>query len=190
MAAPGRTCWRSTYTSTLEAKFGQHLPLNRQSDSYAREGIALSISTIADWVGTCTAMLAPLVTLIDAHAMAAGRLHGDDTTVALLAKGQTATARVWTYVRDDRPFAGPAPPAAMFRYSRDRTGEHPQRHLAGYAGILQADAYAGFNELYVPGRKTGPITEAACWAHGRRKLFKLAEVTRAPLARRRCAGST
>jgi transposase len=166
----------------LEAKFGQHLPLNRQSDSYAREGIELSVSTIADWVGTCTAMLAPLVTLIDAHAMAAGRLHGDDTTVPLLAKGQTVTARVWTYVRDDRPFAGPAPPAAMFRYSRDRTGEHPQRHLAGYAGILQADAYAGFNELYVPGRKPGPITEAACWAHGRRKLFKLAEVARAPLA--------
>jgi len=166
----------------VEAKFGQHLPLNRQSDSYAREGIELSISTIADWVGTCTAMLAPLVTLIDAHAMAAGRLHGDDTTVPLLAKGQTVTARVWTYVRDDRPFAGPAPPAAMFRYSRDRTGEHPQRHLAGYAGILQADAYAGFNELYVPGRKPGPITEAACWAHGRRKLFKLAEVARSPLA--------
>ncbi|RZA15322.1 MAG: IS66 family transposase, partial [Lysobacteraceae bacterium] len=166
----------------LEAKFGQHLPLNRQSDSYAREGIELSVSTIADWVGTCTAMLAPLVTLIDAHAMAAGRLHGDDTTVPLLSKGQTVTARVWTYVRDDRPFGGPAPPAAMFRYSRDRTGEHPQRHLAGYAGILQADAYAGFNELYVPGRKPGPITEAACWAHGRRKLFKLAEVARAPLA--------
>ena len=166
----------------LAAKFGQHLPLNRQSDSYAREGIELGVSTIADWVGTCTAMLAPLVTLIDAHAMAAGRLHGDDTTVPLLAKDQTVTARVWTYVRDDRPFAGPAPPAAMFRYSRDRTGEHPQRHLAGYAGILQADAYAGFNELYVPGRKPGPITEAACWAHGRRKLFKLAEVARAPLA--------
>jgi transposase len=166
----------------LEAKFGQHLPLNRQSETFAREGIELSVSTIADWVGACTAMLAPLVLLIDAHALAAARLHGDDTTVPLLAKGQTVTARLWTYVRDDRPFAGPAPPAAMFRYSRDRTGEHPQRHLAGYAGILQADAYAGFNELYAPGRKPGPITEAACWAHGRRKLFKLAEVARAPLA--------
>ena len=126
--------------------------------------------------------LAPLVTLVDAHAMAAGRLHGDDTTVPLLAKGQTVTARVWTYVRDDRPFGSPAPPAAMFRYSRDRTGGHPQRPLAGYAGILQADAYAGFNELYVPGRKPGPITEAACWGHGRRRRFKLAEVARAPLA--------
>jgi transposase len=166
----------------LEAKFGQHLPLNRQSDSFAREGIALGVSTLADWVGSCTAMLAPLVRLIDAHVLAAERLHGDDTTVPLLAKGQTITARLWTYVRDDRPFAGPAPPAAMFRYSRDRTAGHPQWHLAGYAGILQADAYAGFNDLYAPGRKPGPIREAACWAHGRRKLFKLATVDRAPLA--------
>ncbi len=166
----------------VEAKFGQHLPLNRQSEVFAREGIELSVSTIADWMGTCTAMLAPLVLLIDAHALAAARLHGDDTTVPLLAKDKTIIARVWTYVRDDRPFGGPAPPAAMFRYSRDRAGEHPRRHLAGYAGILQADAYAGYNELYAPGRKPGPILEAACWAHGRRKLFKLAEVARAPLA--------
>ncbi|WP_431285014.1 IS66 family transposase [Humitalea sp. 24SJ18S-53] len=166
----------------MEAKFGQHLPLNRQSEVYGREGIELSVSTLADWVGTCTAMLAPLVTLIDAHVLAAGRLHGDDTTVPLLAKGRTVTARLWTYVRDDRPFAGPAPPAAMFRYSRDRTAEHPNRHLADYAGILQADAYAGFNALYVAGRAPGQITEAACWAHGRRKLFNLAEVARAPLA--------
>ena len=166
----------------LEAKFGQHLPLNRLSETYAREGIELSVSTIADWVGACTASLAPLMGLIDAHVLAAQRLHGDDTTVPVLATGRTITGRVWTYVRDDRPFAGPAPPAAMFRYSRDRTAGHPQHHLAGYQGILQADAYAGFNELYAPGRKPGPITEAACWAHGRRKLFKLAEVARAPLA--------
>jgi len=166
----------------LEAKFGQHLPLNRQSEGYGREGAELSVSTLADWVGTCTALLAPLVTLIEAHVLAAGRLHGDDTTVPLLAKGRTVVARVWTYVRDDRPFAGPAPPAAMFRYSRDRTAEHPRRHLASYQGILQADAYAGFNDLYMAGRRPGPVTEAACWAHGRRKLFKLAEVARAPLA--------
>ena len=166
----------------LEAKFGQHLPLNRQSENFAREGIALSVSTIADWMGACTAMLAPLVTLIDAYALAAARLHGDDTTVQLLARDKTIIARVWTYVRDDRPFGGTSPPAAMFRYSPDRAGEHPQQHLAGYAGILQADAYAGFNALYAPGRKPGSITEAACWAHGRRKLFKLAEVARAPLA--------
>ena len=166
----------------LEAKFGQHQPLNRQSDAYALQGIALSVSTLADWVGTCTANLAPLMALIDAHVLAAARLHGDDTTVPVLARGKTVTGRLWTYVRNDRPFGGPAPPAAMFRYSRDRTAEHPNRHLAGYAGILQADAYAGYNALYAPGRKPGPISEAACWAHGRRKLFKLAEVDRAPLA--------
>ena len=166
----------------LEAKFGQHLPLNRQSDAYALQGIELSVSTIADWVGACTANLAPLVALIDAHVLAAERLHGDDTTVPVLAKGKTITGRVWTYVRDDRPFGGRAPPAAMFRYSRDRTAEHPNRHLAGYAGILQADAYAGYNALYEADRQPGPITEAACWAHGRRKLFELAELSRAPLA--------
>jgi transposase len=166
----------------LDAKFGQHLPLNRQSETYALQGIELSVSTTADWVGASTANLAPLMALIDAHVLAAERLHGDDTTVPVLARGKTITGRVWTYVRDDRPFGGPAPPAAMFRYSRDRTAEHPNRHLAGYAGILQADAYAGYNALYEAGRMPGPITEAACWAHGRRKLFELAELARAPLA--------
>jgi transposase len=166
----------------LEAKFAQHLPLNRQSETFARGGIDLDVSTLADWVGACTATLAPLVTLIRAHVMAAERLHGDDTTVPVLAKGKTVTGRLWTYVRDDRPFAGPAPPAALFFYSRDRGGEHPNQHLAGYAGILQADAYAGFNDLYTLGRKPGPITEAACWAHSRRKFFVLAEVAKAPLA--------
>lgn len=168
--------------SILEAKFGQHLPLNRQSESFAREGIDLSTSTLADWVGACTATLAPLVALIHGHVMAAERLHGDDTTVPVQAKGRTTTGRLWTYVRDDRPFAGLAPPAALFHYSPDRRGEHPQRHLAGYAGLLQADAYAGFAELYHPGRKPGPVTEAGCWSHGRRKLFDLAQLARAPLA--------
>jgi transposase len=166
----------------LEAKFGQHLPLNRQSEAYAFQGIELSVSTMADWVGASTANLASLNALIDAHVLAAERLHGDDTTVPVLARGKTITGRVWTYVRDDRPFGGRAPPAAMFRYSRDRTAEHPNRHLAGYVGILQADAYAGYNALYEPGRKPGAIIEAACWAHGRRKLFELAELSRAPLA--------
>ena len=128
------------------------------------------------------AALSPLHALIRAHVHAAARLHGDDTTVPLLAKGKTVTARLWTYVRDDRPFGGPAPPAAVFHFSRDRTAEHPNRHLAGYSGILQADAYAGFADLYAPGRGPRPITEAACWAHFRRKVFELAEVARAPLA--------
>jgi len=166
----------------LEAKFGQHLPLNRQSETFAREGIELDTSTLADWVGACTANLSPLLALIRAHVMAAERLHGDDTTVPVLAKGKTSTGRLWTYVRDDRPFAGPSPPAALFHYSPDRRGEHPRRHLAGYAGILQADAYAGFNELYHPGRRPGPVIEAGCWSHGRRKLFDLAQLARAPIA--------
>ena len=114
--------------------------------------------------------------------LAAVRLHGDDTTVPVLAKSRTSIGRLWTYVRDDRPFGGPEPPAAVFFYSPDRGGEHPRRHLAGYAGILQADAYAGFNELYLPRRVPGAITEAACWAHGRRKFFVLADVAKAPLA--------
>jgi transposase len=166
----------------VHAKFGEHQPLNRQSERFLREGIDLSVSTLADWVGACTSALSPLVRLIEAHVLAAERLHGDETTVPVLAKDKTITGRLWTYVRDDKPFAGPAPPAAIFHYSRDRTGEHPCRHLAGYAGILQADAYAGFNELYHPARKPGPILEAGCWAHGRRKLFVLADVAKAPLA--------
>lgn len=137
---------------------------------------------MADWVGACTATLAPLIALIQAHVMAADRIHGDDTPVPVQAKGRTTTGRLWTYVRDDQPSGGPAPPAAVFHYSPDRRGEHPRKHLAGYAGILQADAYAGFNDLYHPGRTPGPITNAGCWAHGRRTLFDLAHLARAPLA--------
>jgi transposase len=166
----------------LYAKYGEHQPLNRQSDSYAREGVDLDVSTLADHVGAGVAVLSPLTELIRRHVFAAERVHGDDTTLPLLAKGKTVTARLWTYVRDDRPFAGPDPPAAMFFYSRTRGGEHPARHLAGYAGILQADAYAGFGELYDGKRKPGPITEAACWSHGRRHFFELADLRKAPLA--------
>jgi transposase len=166
----------------LYAKFGEHQPLNRQSESYAREGVDLDVSTLADWVGACTASLTPLVELIRRHVFAAERIHGDDTTVPVLAKGKTITGRVWTYVRDDRPFAGPGPPAAAFYYSRNRNGEHSARHLSGYAGILQADAYAGFGELYEAKRRPAPITEAACWSHGRRKFFVLADTAKAPLA--------
>ena len=180
----------------LYAKYGHHQPLNRQSESLAREGIDLDVSTMADWVGACTATLAPLVELIRLQVLDAARLHGDDTTVPVLAKGKTVTGRVWTYVRDDRPFAGPAPPAAVFFYSRNRDGEHPRKHLAAYAGILQADAYGGFNSLYDPKRSPAPITEAACWSHGRRKFFVLADVASAGKQQgrrspsRRCAGST
>jgi transposase len=161
----------------LFEKYGQHQPLNRQSERYAREGIELSLSTLADQVGGCAALLRPLHDLIRAHVLAGERVHGDETPVPVLAKGQTATGRAWVYVRDDRPFGGHDPPAAVFFYSRDRAGEHAERHLHGYGGILQADCYAGFNRLYEAGRKGGPITEAACWAHARRKFFVLADVT-------------
>jgi transposase len=154
----------------------------RQSAVYAREGVDLDVSTLADWVGATAATLMPLVEAIRAHVFAAQRIHADDTTVPVLAKGKTRTGRLWTYVRDDRPFAGPDPPAAMFFYSRDRGGEHPERHLASFAGLMQADAYAGFNRLYQADRKPGRIIEAACWAHGRRKFFDLARINKAPIA--------
>src|SRR5215467_12033212 len=160
----------------LVDKYADHQPLNRQSEQFAREGIELSVSTMADHVGACAATLRPLYEMIKAHVFAAERIHGDDTTVPVLAKLKTRIGRIWTYVRDDRPFGGEASPAAVFFYSPDRTSIHPEQHLAGYCGILQADAYAGFNRLYQPERKPGPITEAGCWAHARRKLFELADI--------------
>ena len=157
-------------------KFGQHQPLNRQAERYALEGVPIALSTMADAVGSVCDVLAPLHRLIEAHVMAAERLHGDDTTVPVLAKGKTDTARCWIYVRDDKPFGGAGPPAAIFYYSHDRRGEHPQTHLANYAGILQADAYEGYNKLYLAERKPAPIQEAACWAHARRPFFAMANI--------------
>ncbi len=172
----------------LFEKFGQHQPLNRQAERYAREGVPLALSTLADQVGSCAAVLMPLFERLQAHVLTAGRLHGDDTTIPVLAKGRTDTARLWTYVRDDRPFGGPAPPAALFHYSRDRRGEHPQAHLAGYAGILQADAFGGYGKLYEPDRPAGPIKEAACWAHARRPFFVMADIE--ANARRKAQGKS
>lgn len=160
----------------LFEKFGQHQPLNRQAERFAREGVPLSLSTLADQVGVVAAVLMPLHALIEAHVMAAERLHGDDTPVPVLAKGKTDTGRIWVYVRDDRPFGSQAAPAALFHYSRDRTGEHAQAHLRGFTGVLQADAFAGYNRLYEADRQPGPITSALCWAHGRRKFFVLADI--------------
>ena len=157
-------------------KFGQHQPLNRLSERFAREGVELSLSTLADLVGHATVALEPLHALIAQHVRAADRLHGDDTTVPLLARGGTLTARLWTYVRDDRPFAGGAPPAALFFFSRDREKTHPNRHLGGWQGILQADAYGGYNDLYRTDRAPGPVTSALCWSHARRKFFELADI--------------
>ena len=162
----------------LFEKFGQHQPLNRQAERFAREGVELSLSTLADQVGACAVALKPVHELIRAHVLAAERLHGDDTTMPLLAKGGggTVTARLWTYVRDDRPFAGGAPPAALFRFSRDREMAHPNGHLAGWTGVLQADAYGGYNDLYREDRAPAPVASALCWSHARRKFFELADI--------------
>ena len=170
----------------LFEKFGQHQPLNRQAERYAREGVPLSLSTLADQVGAAHAALEPLLRRLEKHVFAAERLHSDDTTVPVLAKGKTHTARCWTYVRDDRPYGGQSPPAAMFYYARDRGGEHPQAHLAAWSGVLQADAYSGYTKLYEAGRQPGPILEAACWAHARRPFFALADIEAA--ARRKAEG--
>jgi transposase len=170
----------------LFEKFGQHQPLNRQAERYGREGVPLSLSTLADQVGAGCAVLEPLLRRIEAHVFAAERLHGDDTTVPVLAKAKTITGRCWVYVRDDRPFGGGAPPAAIFYYSRDRGGEHPQAHLAKWSGLLQADAYGGYTKLYDGDRSPGPILEAACWAHARRPFFALADIEAS--ARRKAEG--
>ena len=160
----------------LFEKFGQHQPLNRQAERYAREGANLSLSTLADQVGACATALQPIHDLIRAHVLAAGRLHGDDTTVPLLARGAVKQARLWTYVRDDRPFAGGAPPAALFYFSSDREKTHPNTHLAGWHGTLQADAYGGYNDLYRADRRPVEVISALCWSHARRKFFELADI--------------
>jgi transposase len=170
----------------LFEKFGQHQPLNRQVERYGLEGVPISLSTVADAVGAGCSVLEPLLRLVETHVMAAERLHGDDTTVPVLALGKCDVARCWTYVRDDRPFGGADPPAAMFYYSRNRKGEHPQAHLANYSGILQADAFDGYGKLYESGRRPGPIKEAACWVHARRPFFAMADLEEN--ARRKAAG--
>ena len=170
----------------LFEKFGQHQPLNRQVERYAREGVPIPLSTAADAVGSGCTVLEPLLRLVESHVMAAERLHGDDTTVPVLALGKCDTGRCWVYVRDDKPFGGSDPPAAMFYYSRDRSGAHPQEHLADYGAILQADAFGGYAKLYEPQRPAGPIQEAACWVHARRPFFAMADLEQN--ARRKAAG--
>jgi transposase len=164
----------------LTAKFCDHLPMYRQSEIYAREGVDLDRSTLARWAGEASALVAPLVEALRRYVLAAEKLHGDDTPVPVLApgNGKTRTGRLWTYVRDDRPAGSEDAPAAWFAYSPDRKGEHPQRHLKDFKGILQADAYAGFDKLY----EDGSIFEAPCMAHIRRKFFDLMEAQRSPIA--------
>jgi len=155
----------------LVSKYGDHLPLYRQSEIYAREGVELDRSTLADWVSGTSQLFEPLVQALRRHVMATQKLHADDTPVPVLApgNGKTKTGRLWTYVRDDRPAGDETPPAVWFAYTPDRKGEHPQAHLSKFKGTLQADAYAGFEQIYEGGR----IQEAACWAHVRRKFYDI-----------------
>src|SRR5690242_12409319 len=164
----------------LVSKYADHLPLYRQAEIYAREGVELKRSTLADWVGTTSELLAPLNDALRRYVMNANKLHADDTPVPVLAPGtgKTKLGRLWAYVRDDRPAADSAAPAVWFAYSPDRKGEHPHRHLKTFCGTLQADGYAGFNRLYDDGR----IREAACWAHVRRKFFDLQQAHASPIA--------
>jgi transposase len=164
----------------LVSKFADHLPLYRQSEIYARQGVELDRSTLADWVAGTSQLFEPLVETLRRHVMAAQKLHADDTPVPVLApgNGKTKTGRLWTYVRDDRPAGDQTPPAVWFAYSPDRKGEHPQAHLSKFQGTLQADAYAGFEQIY----ETGRIQEAACWAHVRRKFYDLHVAHKSPVA--------
>jgi transposase len=166
----------------LVGKFGDHLPLNRQSAAFAREGVEIEVSTLADWVGGCAAALEPIIAELRRHVLAAERLHVDDTTVKVLAKVKTRTGRLWVYVRDDRPFGGQGPPAALYDYSPTRHGEYPRQVLAAWSGVMQADAFSGYNALYEKGRKPAPVVEAPCWAHGRRDFFDFAKLAKAPIA--------
>jgi transposase len=184
-AAPSRPIERSIagpglLAHVLISKYGDHCPLYRQSEIYAREGVELDRSTLADWVGGTSRLLAPLVEALRCHVMAGSKIHGDDTPVPVLApgRGKTKTGRLWTYVRDDRPAGDATPPAVWYCYTPDRKGEHPQAHLSDFTGTLQADAYAGYEKVYEDGR----ILEAACWAHVRRKFYDLLVGHKSPVA--------
>jgi transposase len=165
----------------LVSKYADHLPLYRQAEIYARDGVELDRSTMAEWVGGCSRLLEPLVEALRRHVMSAEKLHSDDTPVPVLApgNGKTKTGRLWTYVRDDRPWGDPTPPAVWFAYTPDRKGEHPKAHLSGFTGTLQADAYAGYDAVYEGER----VKEAACMAHVRRKFYDLHEAHKSPVAR-------
>lgn len=174
MAGPG------LLAHVLVGKYADHLPLYRQAEMYAREGVELDRTLLAQWVGNLSALLTPLTDALRAHVFAAEVVHADDTPIPVLApgRGKTKTGRLWTYVRDERPAAGEAAPAVWFAYTPDRKGEHPQRHLAAFTGVLQADGYAGYSKLYDGGR----VREAACWAHVRRKFVDLHELHKSPVA--------
>jgi len=183
--APGRPIARGMagpglLAHVLVSKYCDHLPLYRQEEIYERQGVELDRATLADWVGSASGLLQPLVEALRHHVLSTTKLHADDTPVPVLAPGlgKTKLGRLWTYVRDDRPAGDTTPPAVWFAYSPDRKGEHPQAHLSSFTGTLQADAYAGFDQLY----ETGRIQEAACWAHVRRKFYDLHVAHNSPVA--------
>ena len=165
----------------LVAKYADHLPLYRQAEIYARDGVELDRSTMAEWVGGCSRLLQPLVEALRRHVMSATKLHTDDTPVPVLApgRGKTKTGRLWTYVRDDRPWGDRTPPAVWYGYTPDRKGEHPQAHLRAFRGTLQADAYPGYEEIY----KGGGVREALCMSHVRRPFYDLYEAHKSPVAK-------
>lgn len=184
-AAPSRPIERGLPTASLlaqviGAKYADHCPLYRQEGIYRRSGVELPRSMLASWVGEAASLLDPLVGVLERYVLTAPKLHADDTPVPVLAPGQgrTKTGRLWAYVRDDRPSAGPDPPAVVYRYSPDRKGERPQSHLSTFTGVLQADGYSGFTPLYADGR----VVEAACWAHARRKFYDVYATDRSPTA--------
>jgi transposase len=186
MPTPRGRATPTTLAHLLVSKYADHIPLYRQSEIYARDGVELDRSTLCDWVGQAAWLLDPVVAAIRQYVFTADKIHGDDTTVPVLAPGlgRTATGRVWVYVRDDRLFCGSAAPAAAYFYSPDRSAQHPTTHMASFTGFLQADGYAGFEGLYNPARaKPGPITEVACWAHCRRKFFDVWETTKSAVAK-------
>src|ERR1700728_2359985 len=185
-AAPSRPIARGLagpgmLAHVLVSKYADHLPLYRQSQIYARSGLDLDRSTLADWVGGAHRLLEPLIEALGCHVLSGTHIHADDTPYPVLAPGtgKTKTARIWTYVRDERPWGSQVPPAVLLRYTPDRQGIHPSEHLAGFTGALHADGYAGFDRLFEGGR----IQEAACWAHARRKFFDLYEATQSPIAK-------
>jgi transposase len=171
LAAPG------LLAHVIVSKFADHLPLYRQSEIYARQGVEIPRSTLAGWVGAASDLLGPLVDAIQKHVLAGRKLHADDTPMPVLSpgNGKTKTGRMWTYVRDDRPAGEPTAPAVWFTYSEDRKGEHPRQHLKNFKGALQADAYAGFHHLYGE-----HLYEAACWAHARRKFHEIHVIHASP----------
>jgi transposase len=187
--APDRPIARGLAGSALLAhvlvsKYCDHLPLYRQSEIYARSGVELERSTLADWVGQCSALLSPLANALSRYVLSASKLHADDTPVPVLqpGRGTTKHGRLWTYVRDDRASASNDPAAVWFAYSPDRKGVHPRTHLKNFSGVLQADGYAGFDRLFNEADAQHPIKEAACWAHARRKFYDIHQATQSPLA--------